>query len=90
VVRGISNWGVFSLPRPISIHQMKHTHGHYFVMRYDSSTKVHEEIRNNMRLEPRMIRATHVRLSDGRLESMAKFGKPDWKEAAGSMKVNEV
>merc|ERR1712025_277984 len=25
VVRGISNWGVFSLPRPISVHQMKHT-----------------------------------------------------------------
>ncbi|KAL6399211.1 phytoene synthetase/ ribosomal protein S6 [Ilyonectria robusta] len=79
VVRGLANWGVFSLPKPISVHQMKHTHGHYFVMRYDSSTKVHTDIRNTLRLEPRMIRSAHVKLGDGKLDTLARFGPPKWK-----------
>ncbi|KAH7140829.1 Squalene/phytoene synthase-domain-containing protein [Dactylonectria macrodidyma] len=79
VVRGIANWGVFSLPKPISVHQMKHSHGHYFVMRYDSSTQVHTDIRNTLRLEPRMIRSAHVKLGDGKLETIARFGPPKWK-----------
>ncbi|KAK7967286.1 uncharacterized protein PG986_001563 [Apiospora aurea] len=36
VIRGLSNWGVFSLPRAVSVHQMRHTTGHYFAMRYDA------------------------------------------------------
>jgi ribosomal protein S6 len=79
VIRGLSNWGVFSLPKPISIHQMKHTHGHYFVMRYDSSTKVHQDVRSTLRLEPRMIRAAHVKLGDGKLETVSRFGPPKWR-----------
>ncbi|KAI1071132.1 hypothetical protein LB507_009590 [Fusarium sp. FIESC RH6] len=79
VVRGLANWGVFSLPKPISVHQMKHTHGHYFVMRYDAAAKVHHDVRNTLRLEPRMIRAAHVKLGDGKLESLARFGPPKWK-----------
>lgn len=78
VVRGIANWGVFSLPRPISVHQMKHTHGHYFVMRYDSSSKVHQNLRTTLRLEPRMIRSAHVKLGDGKLETLSTFGAPKW------------
>jgi ribosomal protein S6 len=79
VVRGLANWGVFSLPKPISVHQMKHTHGHYFVMRYDAAAKVHHDVRNTLRLEPRMIRAAHVKLGDGKLASLARFGPPKWK-----------
>ncbi|CAF3438329.1 unnamed protein product [Fusarium graminearum] len=79
VVRGLANWGVFSLPKPISVHQMKHTHGHYFVMRYDAAAKVHHDVRNTLRLEPRMIRAAHVKLGDGKLESLSRFGPPKWK-----------
>ncbi|KAF4961072.1 hypothetical protein FSARC_10306 [Fusarium sarcochroum] len=79
VVRGLANWGVFSLPKPISVHQMKHTHGHYFVMRYDAASKVHQDVRNTLRLEPRMIRAAHVKLGDGKLETLARFGQPKWK-----------
>ncbi|PWI76088.1 37S ribosomal protein MRP17 [Purpureocillium lilacinum] len=79
VVRGLSNWGVFSLPKPVSVHQMKHTHGHYFVMRYDASTKVHGDVRNTLRLEPRMIRAAHVKLGDGKLETLSRFGAPKWR-----------
>lgn len=79
VVRGLANWGVFSLPKPISVHQMKHTHGHYFVMRYDASTTIHKDVRTTLRLEPRMIRAAHVKLGDGKLETLARFGAPKWR-----------
>ncbi|KAL6895254.1 37S ribosomal protein Mrp17 [Trichoderma longibrachiatum] len=79
VIRGLANWGVFSLPKPVSIHQMKHTHGHYFVMRYDSSAAVHHDVRSTLRLEPRMIRAAHVKLGDGKLETVSRFGPPRWR-----------
>ncbi|PNY24166.1 37S ribosomal protein Mrp17 [Tolypocladium capitatum] len=79
VVRGLANWGVFSLPKPVSVHQMKHTHGHYFVMRYDASTKVHHDLRSTLRLEPRMIRSAHVKLGDGKLETLSRFGAPKWR-----------
>ncbi|CAH0036551.1 unnamed protein product [Clonostachys solani] len=81
VIRGLANWGVFALPRPVSIHQMRHTHGHYFVMRYDASTKVHQDVRSTLRLEPRMIRSAHVKLGDGKLETLARFGSPKWQES---------
>ncbi len=79
VVRGISNWGVFNLPKPLTVHQMKHTHGHYFVMRYDSSAKVHQDVRSTLSLEPRMIRSAHVKLGDGKLETLSRFGAPQWR-----------
>ena len=85
VVRGLANWGVFSLPRPVSIHQMKHTHGHYFVVRYDASASTHSDVRKTLRLEPRMIRAAHVKLGDGKLESLARFGAPKWHNKVGEM-----
>lgn len=58
---------------------MKHTHGHYFVMRYDSSPRVHHDVRSTLRLEPRMIRAAHVKLGDGKLETVSRFGPPKWR-----------
>lgn len=85
MIRGLANWGVFSLPKPVSIHQMKHTHGHYFVMRYDSSTAVHKDIRSTLGLEPRMIRSAHVKLGDGKLDTIARFGPPKWKTASGDV-----
>ncbi|CEJ91825.1 Putative 37S ribosomal protein MRP17, mitochondrial [[Torrubiella] hemipterigena] len=78
VIRGLSNWGVFALPKPLSVHQMQHTHGHYFVMRYDSSSRTHNDVRNSLRLEPRMIRAAHVKLGDGKLNTLSRFGAPEW------------
>ncbi|KAK0388366.1 hypothetical protein NLU13_4611 [Sarocladium strictum] len=85
VIRGIANWGVSALPKPISVHQIKQTHGHYFVMRYDASAKIHETVRSTLRLEPRMIRAGHVKLGDGRLSTTAKFGAPKWKTKLGEV-----
>ncbi|TDZ18959.1 37S ribosomal protein MRP17 [Colletotrichum sidae] len=78
VIRGLSNWGTFMLPRPISKAQMKHKSGHYFVMRYDASSKTHADMRSTINLDPRVIRTAHVKLGDGKLESTARFGEIKW------------
>lgn len=78
MIRGLDNWGVFSLPRPISRAQTKYREGHYFLIRYDASAKTHEDVRQTMRFDPRVIRAAHVKLGNGKLETMARFGAPSW------------
>ncbi len=78
VIRDIANWGTFTLPKPISRHEMRHTRGHYFVMRFDSSVRTQEEISRTLRLDPRMIRTSSVKLGDGKLETLSKFGKVPW------------
>ncbi|KAK7756265.1 hypothetical protein SLS62_001861 [Diatrype stigma] len=74
VIRGISNWGVFALPKATSVHQMRHHHGHYFAMRYDASIATQLAVRNMLALDPRMIRHASVKLGDGKLESLARVG----------------
>ncbi|KAI0010212.1 hypothetical protein F4779DRAFT_319213 [Xylariaceae sp. FL0662B] len=78
VIRGMSNWGVFALPKALSVHQMRHTQGHYFAMRFDSSVGTQEAVRNMLRLDPRMIRHSTVKLGDGKLASTSRFGAIDW------------
>ncbi|KAF3770418.1 ribosomal protein S6 [Cryphonectria parasitica EP155] len=78
VIRSINNWGVFTLPRAISKNQALHHNGHYFVMRYDASTKTQQEVCDALRLDPRMIRSTSVKLGDGKLDTMSRFGQIDW------------
>ncbi|EGY19401.1 37S ribosomal protein Mrp17 [Verticillium dahliae VdLs.17] len=78
VVRGLANWGVFALPRPITRAQMKHKEGHYFVMRYDASARAHQTMRSTISLDPRVIRSAHVKVGDGKLGSMARFGAIKW------------
>ncbi|KAI1114636.1 37S ribosomal protein Mrp17 [Nemania sp. NC0429] len=78
VIRGLQNWGEFSLPRAISVHQMRHTTGYYFAMRFDASVSTQEEVRKMLRLDPRMIRHSSVRLGDGKLGTMSRLGGVDW------------
>lgn len=78
VIRSVDNWGVFTLPRAVSRNQMLHHNGHYFVMRYDASTRTQDEVRSTMRLDPRVIRSTSVRLGDGKLDTLSKFGQISW------------
>ncbi|KAI1485029.1 ribosomal protein S6 [Biscogniauxia mediterranea] len=78
VIRDISNWGVFSLPKAISKHQMRHHVGHYFAIRFDSSIKTQDAVRNMLALDPRMIRHTSVKLGDGKLTTMSRFKEIDW------------
>lgn len=81
VIRSIDNWGVFALPRAISRSQTKHHNGHYFVMRYDLSTRGQEDLRKSLRDDVRVLRTTSVKLGDGKLETLSKFGQLNWKES---------
>ena len=85
VVRSIANWGVFSLPRSVTAHQKTHVRGHYFVMRFDSTSATQTTMRNTLKLDPRMVRSAFVRLAgaDGKLENTAKFGEVMWSQATG-------
>ncbi|KAI1496226.1 ribosomal protein S6 [Biscogniauxia marginata] len=80
VIRGISNWGVFSLPKAISVHQMRHHVGHYFAMRFDSSVQTQEAVRKMLALDPRMIRHTSVKLGDGKLGTLSRFKDIEWSQ----------
>ncbi|KAL1875745.1 hypothetical protein VTK73DRAFT_9866 [Phialemonium thermophilum] len=78
VVRSMANWGVFSLPRVVSHNQARHHNGHYFVLRFDSSSRVQDAVRSHLALDPRVIRSTSVKLGDGKLETLSKYGKIEW------------
>lgn len=78
VIRAVENWGVFTLPQAVSRNQARHHNGHYFVMRYDASTATQDQVRSTMRLDPRVIRSTCVKLGDGKLETLSRFGKLNW------------
>ena len=73
-IRGIKNWGVFSLPKRTRKHQAQYTDGHYFIMRYDASSKIQDDVRKTLGFDPRMIKFSSVRLGDGTLESLSKIG----------------
>lgn len=78
MIRSLGNWGVFSLPRTVSRHQMRHHNGHYFAMRFDSSSATQEAVRSTLALDPRVVRSTSVKLGDGKLETLSRFGKVEW------------
>ncbi|KAL2272049.1 hypothetical protein VTJ83DRAFT_1420 [Remersonia thermophila] len=80
VIRDVANWGVFHLPRSISRNQTRYTKGHYFVLRYDAGAKAHQDLTAALRVDPRVIRATGVKLGDGKLETLSKFGPVEWKK----------
>ncbi len=80
VIRDIKNWGVFLLPKPVSRHQIRHTKGHYFVMRYDAGIQAHKTVRDTLAVDPRIIRTAGVKLGDGKLETMTRFGQIPWRE----------
>jgi small subunit ribosomal protein S6 len=78
VIRSIANWGVFALPRAVSRNQMRHYNGHYFVMRYDAAVQTQEQVRQTLALDPRVVRSTSVKLGDGKLSTLRKFGGIEW------------
>ncbi|RDW94834.1 hypothetical protein BP5796_00597 [Coleophoma crateriformis] len=73
-IRGITNWGVSSLPKRTRKHQALYHEGHYFVMRYDASSKTQDDVRKTLGLDPRMIKFSSVKLGSGTLESLSKIG----------------
>ncbi|ORY15340.1 37S ribosomal protein Mrp17 [Clohesyomyces aquaticus] len=62
VVRGITNWGTFLLPKPARKLQSVHHTGHHFIMRFDASPRTQHALRRTMSLDPRMIRYSIVKM----------------------------
>ncbi|KAF1352939.1 37S ribosomal protein Mrp17 [Lizonia empirigonia] len=62
VVRGVSNWGTFLLPKPAKKLQSTHHYGHHFIMRFDSSSRTQHSLRKTMSLDPRLIRYSIVKM----------------------------
>ncbi|KAK2745254.1 hypothetical protein FQN57_003949 [Myotisia sp. PD_48] len=81
VVRGYTNWGTFTLPRPITKHQVKAKAGHHFIMRFDSSAAVQQEIGRTLSLDPRMIRFSVVKMGSTLREIKNVSGKVDWNDS---------
>ena len=79
VIRDISNWGVFHLPRAVSLNQTRYSKGHYFVLRYDAGIRTHQDVTRTLRVDPRVIRAVGVNLGAGQRETLSKFGAVQWK-----------
>ncbi len=69
------------MPRPVSRAQMRHTKGHYFVMRFDAAAEVQAAVKSTLALDPRVVRSTSVKLGDGKLENTSKFGDILWESA---------
>ncbi|KAH6839593.1 ribosomal protein S6 [Chaetomium sp. MPI-CAGE-AT-0009] len=79
VIRDVANWGVFHLPRAVSLNQTRHVRGHYFVLRYDAGVATHQDVARTLRVDPRVIRSGGVKLGDGKLETLSRFGAVQWK-----------
>ncbi|KAL0263588.1 hypothetical protein SLS55_002569 [Diplodia seriata] len=89
VVRGVTNWGVFQLPKPFRKHQVTHYTGHHFLLRFDASPRSQHALRRTMGLDPRLIRYSVVKLGD-KLEDIVDVpGVAPWGsgEATHSSKV---
>ena len=78
VIRGITNWGAFLLPKPVTRHQARHHAGHYFVMRFDASAATQDMLRRTLALDPRMIRFSVVKLGDRLKEICDVGGRVEW------------
>ncbi|KAF2744997.1 37S ribosomal protein Mrp17 [Sporormia fimetaria CBS 119925] len=62
VVRGVTNWGTYLLPKPAKKLQTTHHTGHHFIMRFDASPKCQHILRRTMGLDPRLIRYSIVKM----------------------------
>lgn len=87
VIRNLTNWGVFDLPKPTVKHQTQHHKGHYFVMQFDCSASTQQEVRRQLGLNPHMIRFSVVKLGDklggyrnqkGKIEDVVGDGRKEW------------
>ncbi|QIW94725.1 hypothetical protein AMS68_000243 [Peltaster fructicola] len=78
VVRGITNWGIFLLPKPVKKQGATYHQGHYFILRFDSSAKTQHTVKRTLSLDPRMVRFSIVNLAT-KLQDLKDFGgQAEW------------
>ncbi|KAI4718345.1 hypothetical protein E4T48_05391 [Aureobasidium sp. EXF-10727] len=85
VVRGITNWGVFHLPKPMRKNTVTHNTGHYFVVRFDSSARTQHAVRRTLGLDPRMLRYSVVKMGGTLEELRSVVGEVQWRADGDSV-----
>jgi small subunit ribosomal protein S6 len=85
VVRGITNWGVFHLPKPMRKNTVTHNTGHYFVVRFDSSARTQHAVRRTLGLDPRMLRYSVVKMGSTLEELRSVVGEVQWRADADAV-----
>ncbi|KAI7470733.1 hypothetical protein KC351_g12515 [Hortaea werneckii] len=83
VVRGITNWGTFLLPKPARKQGATYHQGHYFILRFDSSAKTQHAVRRTLGLDPRMIRYSVVKMGSKLEEGASITGQVQWPSQRG-------
>ena len=78
VVRGLTNWGTFLLPKPARKQGAVYHNGHYFIMRFDSSAKTQHAVKRTLGLDPRMIRYSMVKVGEKLDEVKDVSGQVPW------------
>ncbi|KAF3483193.1 mitochondrial 37S ribosomal protein YmS16 [Arthroderma uncinatum] len=78
VIRGYTNWGPFTLPKPTTKHQVKNRVGQHFIMRFDASHPVQKEMQRGLGLDPRMIKFSVVKMGSTLREIKDIPGKVEW------------
>lgn len=78
MVRGITDWGRFLLPKPLRRHNARYDSGHYFIMRFDSSARTQHAVRRTLGLDPRMIRYSVVKMGSTLEQIKDIAGKAPW------------
>lgn len=78
VVRGLTNWGTFYLPKPARKQGATYHEGHYFILRFDASPRTQHAVRRTLGLDPRMIRYSVVGLGSKLEEIKDVPGKADF------------
>ncbi|KAI9837318.1 MAG: hypothetical protein M1819_000392 [Sarea resinae] len=78
VIRGLTNWGPFTLPKPTRKHQATHHRGHYFLMRFDAQSNAQHLLKKTLNLDPRMIRFNVVKMGETLKEIAEVEGKAPW------------
>lgn len=84
VVRGITNWGTFMLPKPARKQGATYREGHYFILRFDSSAKTQHTVKRTLGLDPRMIRYSVVQMGSKLQDIKDVAGKADWQRVTGN------
>ncbi|KAF1990001.1 37S ribosomal protein Mrp17 [Aulographum hederae CBS 113979] len=78
VVRGYTNWGILLLPKPLRRHEIRHTAGHHFIMRFDSSVVAQHTLRRQLGLDPRLLRFNVIKIGE-KLEDICNVpGEVPW------------
>ncbi|CAZ85342.1 unnamed protein product [Tuber melanosporum] len=77
VVRGYTYWEKLMLPTRRRAHLVYHTHGQYFIMRFDSNSPTQHLIQRTLRLDPRMISFSVVKMGT-KLKDVAKVKGKTW------------